>query len=191
MAMNVTFAQSFSKSQTLKSLIVPGWGQRSLGELRRGEYFVTAEVFTILSAVMLNMQVKHNYEAMSLFAVQNAGIVNPNGKTERFYDDIGNYTNMSSYNEDALRRRQYFDLYSEPLGFGWSWNYVENETNYKRIKADYYQSKRNLSYAFGAIALNHVLSGVDALLLSKTKVQLHSVSLLSHNLKGIQISFTF
>tara|TARA_B100001142_G_scaffold181928_1_gene181480 strand:- start:106 stop:741 length:636 start_codon:yes stop_codon:yes gene_type:complete len=150
----------------IKSLIIPGWGQKSLGKPKRARLFNYIEsgiLLTLITSSTFSNIEKKNYIA---FASKHAAI-SSSGKDHKYWVDIGNYNSIGNYNDEHLRNREMDDLYPDDKKWSWDWDLESNRTIFenKRIRAD--QLELFATFSIGALVLNHVVSSIDALYLKK------------------------
>ena len=176
----------------IKSLLIPGWGQKSLGELKRSRIFNYVESTIVLSIIgsstFSNIE-KKNYIS---FASEHAAI-SSSGKDHKYWVDIGNYRSITEYNEEHLRNRQMSDLYPDDKKWSWDWDFDSNREAFeeKRINSD--KLKLIASFGIGAMVLNHIVSSIDALYLKRVnprnKLFIHSYK--NESIRSIGYSLTF
>ena len=150
----------------IKSLIIPGWGQKSLGKPKRARLFNYIEsgiLITLVSSSTFSNIEKKNYKA---FASRHAAI-SSSGKDHKYWVDIGNYNSIENYNHEHLRNREMDDLYPDDEKWSWDWDLESNRKIFenKRIRAD--QLELFATFSIGALVLNHLVSSIDALYLKK------------------------
>jgi len=150
----------------IKSLIIPGWGQKSLGKPKRARLFNYIEsgiLLTLITSSTFSNIEKKNYIA---FASKHAAI-SSSGKDHKYWVDIGNYNSIGNYNDEHLRNREMDDLYPDGKKWSWDWDLESNRPIFenKRIRAD--QLELFATFSIGALVLNHVVSSIDALYLKK------------------------
>ena len=155
-------------SPVLKSAILPGWGQKAMGFSKRArtfKYVETGLILTIVGTSTFSNIVEKNYIA---FASQHANISSA-GKSHEYWVDIGNYDSIEDYNAEHLRNREMDALYPQDKKWSWEWDTTENRRSFekKRIQSD--QLKLTATFGMGALVLNHVISTIDALYLTRTK----------------------
>ena len=150
-----------------RSLMIPGWGEYSLNEQKRGNFFVFTESLLWIgmggSFLGSNLE-KNTYEAI---AMEHGGI-SSGDKPRQFWIDIGNYDSREDFIAEHLRWRDFdaIETYEDPE---WDWNWVSKSDK------KYFESKRVRSdrlllmgkFFIGGIVLNHIISGIDALYLSR------------------------
>ena len=150
----------------IKSFIIPGWGQKSLGKPKRARLFNYIEsgiLITLVSSSTFSNIEKKNYKA---FASRHAAI-SSSGKDHKYWVDIGNYNSIGNYNDEHLRNREMDDLYPDDEKWSWDWDLESNRKIFenKRIRAD--QLELFATFSVGALVLNHLISSIDALYLKK------------------------
>ena len=153
-------------SPVVKSLVLPGWGEYSLGNQIRGRIFVLSET-TLLLAILGSYSVSKRQDAeFRAYASEHAGI-SPIGKDRQFWVDIGNYSSLLEFNEEHLRWRDFNALYEDNDTWTWTWDSNDNRERFEnmRIASDSWMLRG--SFFIGGVVLNHIVSAIDALYLSK------------------------
>ena len=101
----------------VKSLLVPGWGEASLGYQKSSRFFIHSEKILMvgcLSAYKIGDMKRNEYIA---FANEHAGAKNISD--HRYWVDIGNYNSNQAFDEEHLRMRDGKEgQWSSYLGFG-------------------------------------------------------------------------
>ena len=150
----------------IKSILLPGWGQKALGRKKRARvynYFESGLILTIVgSSTFSNITIK-NYIA---FASEHAAI-SSSEKNHKYWVDIGNYDSITDYNDEHLRNREMDDLYPDDKKWSWDWDTDANRKAFekKRISSD--QLKLAATFGIGALMVNHIVSAIDALYLKR------------------------
>ena len=150
----------------IKSILLPGWGQKALGRKKRARvynYFESGLILTIVgSSTFSNITIK-NYIA---FASEHAAI-SSSEKTHKYWVDIGNYDSITDYNDEHLRNREMDDLYPDDKKWSWDWDTDANRKAFekKRISSD--QLKLAATFGIGALVVNHIVSAIDVLYLKR------------------------
>ncbi len=153
-------------SPVLKSLILPGWGEYSLGYKQRGRIMVLSEsviFFSILGSYFYANKFEQNYKA---YASEHANVTTI-GKNRQYWIDIGNYSSIDQFNEEHLRWRDFNAVYEKDNNWNWLWDNDQNRIFFEkmRIKGDTW--KLRSSFLIGGMVLNHIISAIDALYLSR------------------------
>ena len=150
----------------IKSILLPGWGQKALGRKKRARvynYFESGLILTIVgSSTFSNITIK-NYIA---FASEHAAI-SSSEKNHKYWVDIGNYDSITDYNDEHLRNREMDDLYPDDKKWSWDWDSDANRKAFekKRISSD--QLKLAATFGIGALMVNHIVSAIDVLYLKR------------------------
>ena len=153
-------------SPVVKSLVLPGWGEYSLDNQIRGRIFVLSETVLLL-AILGSYSVAQRQETeYKAYAAEHAGI-DPIGKDRQFWVDIGNYSSLFTFNEEHLRWRDFNALYEDNDTWAWAWDSSNNRERFEntRISSDTWRLRG--SFLIGGVVLNHIVSAIDALYLSK------------------------
>ena len=153
-------------SPVVKSLVFPGWGEYSLDNQIRGRFFVLSETVLLL-AILGSYSVSQRQETeFRAYAAEHAGII-PVGKDRQFWVDIGNYSSLLAFNEEHLRWRDFNALYEDNDTWAWAWDSGNNRERFEnmRIASDSWRLRG--SFLIGGVVLNHIVSAIDALYLSK------------------------
>ncbi len=161
-----------------RSLLVPGWGERGLGFHSRANLFHAVELglWTLAGATYLNAN--HADEDIRFLAARYAGVEKVDGKSDSYLDQLASYDNLGEYNATMLRNRQPEKLLSAEAGMAWDWVDAEQRQRFKDRKLERYRWRQSFTYTLGAVALNHLISAMDALVLERnqTHLSLHSTA---------------
>ena len=179
---NYSFAQGGLKitskiPPTIKSVILPGWGEYELNKNSRGNFFVTAEIIgvalTTFSYIKSN-NIAINYKAL---AADHANVI-VDGKNHEFWVDIGNYDSQIDYNDEHLRWREFDNLYPNEADWNWDWDTEEKRNEFEDLRIESDKMKLVGKFFIGGIVLNHIISAIDVYYLKnislKEKVELSS-----------------
>jgi hypothetical protein len=144
----------------LYSFLLPGMGELYAESYSSGKYFTIAE--GALWGVYIGMNsysnwLKNNYKSYAA----SVGGVNNSNKNADYYATIGNYTNISEYN-DAMSLQQDFNKMLDPKTSYWSWQTTADRRNYRSMWVSGEQSNNNLRFVVGALILNRVISAINA-----------------------------
>jgi hypothetical protein len=147
------------KAAFLKSLVVPGWGQYSLGRKNAALAFFGADLALIggmLSLRAYGSSARDDYKAL---AAAYAGVEADHGHA--FYVDVGNWMTVDQFNQQRLLNRQYDALYTASSD-RWAWDTDAHRAQMEntRIKSD--RAFNTVLYLVGGLVLNHVASAIHA-----------------------------
>jgi len=144
----------------LRSLIIPGWGQKSIGAKTSARTFFAVEVALWAGFTMFQLRGHWLEENYRLFGKTHAGF-DENGKADRYFVDVGNYNSIDEYNEAKLRNRDLAGLYDREAFF-WKWDSETNRGYYDHIRVRSERAFSNSSFVIAGVLANHVISGIHA-----------------------------
>jgi hypothetical protein len=147
------------------SLVVPGMGQLYTNRFDIGKYFLISEAALWLGYASFTIYGNWLKNDAYNYAIIHAGI-NKNGKDDDFFINIGNYDNVDQYNNERLLYGEYDKLYSAANGWGFWWDTPENRRRYREDRIAGERTLNDRIFITGAILLNHVISGISALILT-------------------------
>lgn len=152
-------------SAFVRSALFPGWGQRATGANKAARNFFVAEVGLWLGVISFNVHGNWLQDDYRLLASEHAQ-VDSRDKSDVFYVDIGNFTNIDEYNQSRLQRRDIAALY-DPATHYWQWDTEANRNRFAdlRLRSDKAFSRSELFIA--AILGNHIISGIHAAWLAR------------------------
>ncbi|MCF6237349.1 MAG: hypothetical protein L3J79_00790 [Candidatus Marinimicrobia bacterium] len=180
-----------SKPSVLKSALLPGWGEHSYNSAIRGYLFNGVEAaLWIFSGIAYSTAISHEND-LYYFASEYGQISDPHQRSDAFLDRVSKYDNMDEYNEQMLRNRQWDRVYSAENGEYWDWESLEKRQEYFKIKTQRYLWRQRLTYSFGAIALNHLVSTMDALYLKRSHTSLTVQPEIGNGSTGMRLQFSF
>ena len=169
------YGQSLKLHPVAKSALMAGWGESAQGKFLRARVFRISELFlwtSCLGANTFSRYERSNYES---FAAEHAGI-NPKGKTHQYWVDVGNYQNITLFNEEHLRFREPGDIYSIGAGYDWAWDTESNRKKFENMRINSDGLAKTGEFLIGAIVLNHIISAIDALYLVRLQ-RIQSINL--------------
>ncbi len=145
----------------LYSLLLPGMGELYANDFNSGKYFVIAEATLWLTFTGFEMYGHWIQNDARHFTVTHAG-VNPSGKDDQFFVNIGNFLNTYEYNEKKLRDRDIKSLYDVNSDYFWQWDSDASRQRYRdlRVKSD--NVLNDVRFVVGAIIVNHLVSAINA-----------------------------
>ncbi len=149
----------------VKSLIIPGWGEASLGHQKSSRLFINSEVLlfvSCLSAYKIGEIRKNEYIA---FANKYAGAKNISD--HRYWVDIGNYNSNQEFDEEHLRMRdgKHGQWSSNP----WFWEGGDSyRKRFEKMRINSDQLFFTGKFIIGGIIFNHIVSGINTLYLTRT-----------------------
>ena len=92
-----------------KSVLIPGWGESSLGYKDKSKFFIITETVIGLSCISLHKIAEMKENEYILFAYENANAKKI--RNHEYWVDIGNYIDIDTHNDEHLRWRYFDELY--------------------------------------------------------------------------------
>ncbi len=156
-------ASGGSKSAFFKSLLLPGWGQHSLGAKKSARTFILSEIAFLGGAVAFHRYSNWLEDDFSALAMQHAGVTNTQAKTAQYWVDVGNFDSIRDFNDEKLRQRNTFDL-RDPAGDEfWTWNDRENRREFENLRIRRDRASERSSFAVIGVITNHLTSAIHAM----------------------------
>ena len=143
------------------SLVVPGMGELYAGDFASGKYFLVSEGVLWLTFAAFEVYGNSVRDDARLFAAANAG-VNPAGKSDQFYVDVGNFMNTADYNDKKLRDRTPSLVYDPAAGYAWQWGSDAQRVTFRDLRVHSENMFNNKKFVGAAILINHVASAINA-----------------------------
>ncbi len=159
--------EGFSISPVIKSLLIPGTGEFSIGNAKRGRILLSTEIALLASAVGTSTLARYEQSASQAYAAATAG-VETEGKTNQFWVDIGNYNSRDAHNAEHLYWREYEALYSTDPEWNWQWEKTSQRDKYEDMRLLSERLKLASNFIIGGIVINHIISAIDTQYLLKT-----------------------
>lgn len=162
----------------LQSLAVPGLSQVRSG--RDYGYAMLAAEAGIISGIFFlnaeeNLKAQEYYEYALKFAH-----IQPGDYPDQFFRDLSRYdssgfeaggynadvrqTAMQLYPDDPIAQQIYIDENIYPEDYAWNWDSSESRGSYSEIRIQTQDLRDYASMAIGVLIVNHLISGIDALL---------------------------
>ena len=150
----------------VKSLLVPGWGEASLGHQKSSRFFIHSEAILMVSCISFYKigDIKRNeYIA---FANEHAGVKYIN--SHRYWVDIGNYISNQAFDEEHLRMRDGKE--GQWSSHPWFWQDGDSyRIRFEKMRIDSDKLLFTGKFIIGGIILNHIVSGINTLYLKRIK----------------------
>ena len=144
----------------LRSVLIPGWGQKAVGANTSARNFFVVEAALWAGVVAFNVYGNWLEDDMQSLAAQRAG-VQVGGKNEQYFVDIGNFLSIDEYNQSRLQNRDALSLY-DPATHYWRWDTDANRLRFKQLRLDSDRTSSNAELVVAAILANHIISGIHA-----------------------------
>jgi hypothetical protein len=158
-------AAAKAKSLTLggafmRSLVIPGWGQRRAGAKTSARNFFVAEILLWSGFASLEIYggwLRNDYK---LFAAAHAG-AQISGKDTQFFVDMGNFSSVEEFNQNSLRARDLESLY-DPATHFWRWDTDANQQKFFNLRKRSDKAFARAELVAAGVIANHIVSGIHA-----------------------------
>lgn len=159
---NFSFAQGITSKipPTIKSAILPGWGEYDLNKNSRGNFFLTTEMIGIALTTFSFVKSGNIATSYRAVAAEHANVI-VGGKNHQFWVDIGNYDSQFDYNDEHLRWREFDNLYPRETNWNWDWDTEEKRNEFEDLRVESDRLKLVGRFFIGGIVLNHIISVID------------------------------
>lgn len=153
----------------LSSLILPGWGERRMGESTRGTILTSTEVTLWLGYLGLTAYSDWRERDFKAYAADHAGI-NTANKNGQYWVDLGGYDNINEFNDDQLRNRLPDRIYNDITTYHWDWPNRAIRVQYDRMRIQSRAASKYATFAIGAMVVNRIISALDVNYLYNTRL---------------------
>jgi hypothetical protein len=150
---------SDNRAAFLKSLVIPGWGQYSLGRKNAALTFFGAELAIIGGMFTLNAYGRSTRSDYQALAAAYAGVTG--NHAHDYYVDVGNWMTVDQFNEKRLQERNFDAMYTDPHD-QWAWDTDAHRAEMEKIRIRSDRAFNNMLYFVGGLVLNHVASAIHA-----------------------------
>ena len=171
----------------LQSLVLPGWGEQSLGESKRAQGFFIRE--TALWVIFLGWKkaADWNESDYRAFAGFHAA-VSMAGKNSLFAVNLGHYDSFEQYNDTKERQRQVEDKYVENKGLEWQWDNSVNRIKYDEMRIKSVTYDKYARFAVGGLILHRLVSFIDVIYLERTNLQVNIEPQLEQDFSSMKLN---
>ena len=155
---------------TIKSAILPGWGEYDLNKTSRGNFFLTTEIIGIALTTFSYIKSNNISTTYKAIAADHANVIG-NGKNHQFWVDIGNYDSLIDYNDEHLRWREFDNLYPNETKWNWDWDTEEKRKEFENLRVESDRMKLVGKFFIGGLVLNHIISVIDVYYLKNISIK--------------------
>ncbi len=174
-----------NKPAVFRSVLLPGWGEMSLGHSKRGYIFMGVEAATWIGCGLSYLEGVFSRDDYTWLACEEAGI-DISGFDSSFLDDIGDFVSNTEFN-DYIRRlaryyypddpdaqRDYYDSHAKYGSEGWNWTSESAREDYSDYLMRSRQWFRRSMYIAGFALVNRLVSAIDTALLDDTELGVYT-----------------
>ena len=171
----------------LQSLMLPGWGQQTLGESKRAQNYYIREAALWLIYIGSKKTANWYESDYTAFAELHSD-VEMDGKNYLFSVNIGHYESFEQYNATKERKRQVEDKYGENKGLEWQWDNSVNRIKYDEMRIKSVTYDKYARFAIAGLILHRLVSFIDVIYLSNN-LQVNIEPQLNQDLHSMKLNF--
>ena len=173
----------------LQSLVLPGWGQQTLGESKRAQsYFIREAALWLI--YIGGKKTANWYESdYTAFAALHSE-VDMEGKSYLFTINLGQYESFEEYNDTKERQRQVENKYEKDKGFEWRWDDSANRIQYDEMRIKSVTYDKYARFAVGGLILHRLVSFIDVIYLERTNLQVNIDPQLEQDFSSMKLNFS-
>ena len=173
----------------LQSLLLPGWGQHSLGESKRSNKYFIREAALWLIFVGSKKSADWYESDYTAFAELHAN-VDMTGKDYLFAVNMGHYDSLDDYNDTKERQRLVNDKYEENKNFDWQWDNSTNRIKYDNMRIKSVTLDKYAKFSIGGLILHRMVSFFDMIYLERINSRISIEPQLYPDSNSMSINFT-
>lgn len=162
---NPTATKKSAGISLLLSLVLPGAGHYYIDRMDVGQYFLAADGASWLGLAGVNIYSTIIKDNARTFSQDHAG-VNPDGKNDEYYANVGNFESIYEYNNTKLSQGEYDKVYTDVDKFFWNWDTKDNQFRYDAQRGESERIKNTSIIFASALVVNRLASALSALLLT-------------------------
>ncbi len=153
----------------LKSFVFPSYQMHKMKRYTRAKFYLLTDLTLIAGFLFYHYRGAWTKEDYKNYAVEHAGISNPDAKTDAFYRDLKFYDNIYEHNLYAGR-----EVYRDIDKYFWQWDSVQSRLHFKKLRNKSISAYQNAKILIGVIIVNHIIGAIDASRLYKSNIHLES-----------------
>ncbi len=146
------------KKVLFHSIVCPAWGMRELNRPQRARVYLLNDIALLIGYWGLKKTGDWEKEAYRIYAVEHAGIRNPETKNDAFFRDLKFY--MSVYDHDLVAANE---PYADEWLDYWQWETDEHRRHYEKLRNHSESAYNNASFMIAGVILNHLVGAIDAM----------------------------
>ena len=157
----------------VKSLLIPGLGELDLGSQKSSRFFMQTEAILFTSCWSAYKFAAVKEKEYIAYANEHAGAKNT--KDHRYWVDVGNYNSNEDFDEEHLRMRDSKE--GQWSSSPWYWlGGEQHRKKFEKMRIDSDKLYFTGRFIIGGIILNHIISGINALYISRVNDKNYSLS---------------
>jgi len=148
----------------LYSFLIPGMGELYAERYDVGVYFTAAEGVLWLGLSGLNYYGNWQRDNYKDYAAVHAGIDLTN-KSENYFATISSYLNINDYNNEKYLNREFHKVLDLNTHY-WNWPSNDARKKYRSMWVSSESAFNNVRFAAAMIVVNHLVSAINAVILT-------------------------
>jgi len=164
-----------SRKNILYSLLVPGLGEWAAGHRTAAKIFLGADLSLIGGIIGSQAYARQLERDFHGFAAVHAG-VNIAGKNSQYWIDVGNATDLFTFNERRRVQRNLKATWPETDFYFWQWDSEKNRFKYAALRSKQHNWDNASNFLVAGMIINRLISAVNVLrLIHKDKIRKEKV----------------
>ena len=173
----------------LQSLVLPGWGEQTLGESKRAQSFFIREAALWLIYIG-GKKTANWYESDYTAFAELHSDVDMEGKNYLFAVNLGHYESFEEYNDTKERQRQVENKYKKDKGLEWKWDDSANRIQYDEMRIKSVTYDKYARFAVGGLILHRLVSFIDVIYLERTNLQVNIEPQLEQDFSSMKLNLS-
>ncbi len=187
--LNCLSAQVNGNAKTkLQSLLLPGWGEHSLGKSQRANEYFIREAALWLIFVGSKKSADWYESDYTAFAELHAN-VDMAGKNYLFAVNMGHYNSLDEY-KDTKQRQRLENEYEGDKNFDWQWDNSTNRIKFDNMRIKSVTLDKYAKFSIGGLILHRMVSFFDMIYLERINSRISIEPQLSPDSNSMSINFT-
>ena len=190
-------------SPLIKSLILPGWGELSQGDKKRGKIFLYSESLLVIGAYSFN-SLSDIYRSDYITYAKVHADVDINSQDYMFALDVGSDDNIGNFNHikrqgistemrvdsnGNIIREYGREVYPEGTKYDWNWNSDSNRQKFNSMRIKSINYEKYVTFALAGMILNRVISLIDVMIISRNMDANISSVIIPKGYDGLELQF--
>ena len=173
----------------LQSLVLPGWGEQTLGEPKRAQNFFIREAALWL-IYFGGKKTASWYESNYIAFAELHSNADMDGKDYLFSVNLGHYDSFEQYNDTKERQRLVEDKYRENKGLEWRWDDSTNRIKFDKMRIKSVTYDKYARFAISGLILHRLVSFIDVVYLERTNLQINLEHQINQNINSIKFNLS-
>ncbi|UCD37701.1 MAG: hypothetical protein JSW54_12915 [Fidelibacterota bacterium] len=181
------------RGAVIRSLILPGWGQHTLGARTAARRMMTIEAGLWMTFFLARGAADWYLQDFQAFAALHAGVEYRHSRPDIYYYRVGRYDSIEEYNQTQLRQRNRIDVYPLDSGLDWHWVDSTHRERYQELRHASIGAAKVASFAVGGMVVNRAVAAIHVLFLSRRSAAptAHYIPLLDGGMISISLQLGY